>query len=681
MQDLGIAAPEVVQKGDSFTNWEEQTITGVNILDELSNFIFTSKYARYNEQLKRRETWEEAVSRVEQMHLRKFSYLDRPYKDKIVWAFDMVRQKYVVPSMRSMQFGGAAVESHNSRIFNCAVRHIDSAEAFSEVFYLLLCGCGVGVGLFDRHLKNIPNLISTKAEKELVTWTVGDTIEGWADSLKVLIKSYITGNEFSNKVIKFDYSAIRKKGSPLKTGGGRAPGSAGLRHSHQQIYLLLNRMIAHGQSRIRTIDAYDILMHAADAVLSGGVRRAATSVMFDKTDTLMMKAKTGDWFTRNPQRARSNNSVLLIRDEVTKDEFKQIVEHTKEWGEPGFVFAEHIDTLFNPCYEIAFLPVTATGKCGVQFCNLTSINGTKIKTQEEFINAIEAATIIGSLQASYTNFPYLSPEAKELTEDESLLGVSITAMMDNPEVLLDPYCQKEGAKLAVSVNKLWSAVLGIKQAARVTCVKPEGTSTLVLGSMASGIHPSHAHRMFRRVQMNKLDSVYQFFKEHNPHLCEESVWSATNTDDVITFPVEIPTTAKVKNDLTAIQHLEIIKSTQENWVLTGSSEMNIKPLSHNVSCTVVCRDEEWDGVIRYLYDNKNYFSAVSLLSHTGDKTYTQVPMEAVVTHEDKQTFRFLKENYRPVDYTHLVELDDTTTVQDTVACAGGVCELGWEAPK
>jgi ribonucleoside-triphosphate reductase len=718
----------------NYNNSSAAAAPKVDMLKEISKFVFTSKYARYNEDLQRRETWEEAVERLRDMHLRRFQHLDPEHKKEINWAFDLVTKKFVVPSMRSLQFGGAAVEAHNARLYNCSVTHVHSLHSFAEIFYLLLCGCGVGLGIYDRFLKNLPELITSYKNVEEV-YTISDNIEGWADSLEILLLSFHKGNIYSGKTISFDYSKIRDAGTKLKTSGGRAPGSAGLRQTHQQIAILLQSLVARRQTRLRTLDAYDVLMHTADAVLSGGVRRAATSVVFDKNDTLMMNAKINfdaelcpDWFgsdyklkklengnylcrisymdggdmkqsemveidewTYNnllsegkifwkivePQRARSNNSVLLLRNEVTEDEFKQIVERTKQWGEPGFVFADHPDTLYNPCFEISFIPITDDGRFGVQFCNLTSINGTKVTTPEIFADCIKAATIIGTLQAAYTDFKYLAKESKELTEQESLLGVSITAMMDNPHILLNAEMQKEGARHAVQVNKEWSQLLGINQAARVTCVKPEGTSTLVLESMASGIHPAHSKTMFRRIQMNKLDPVYQFFKQFNPHLCEESVWSATKSDDVITFPVKLADSILVKSDLTALKHLDFIKTTQENWVGNGSTVNNHKPLTANVSCTVVCRDEEWTPVIKYLYENRQNFAAVSLIGYSSDKDYQQTPNEEVKTENDLRTFEAFNRMYKPVDYTQFIETDDLTKVMDTQACAGGVCEISF----
>jgi ribonucleoside-diphosphate reductase alpha chain len=643
----------------------EQAV-GVSGTDELANFIFHDKYARYNEKAQRRETWNEAVGRVQDMHTRKFvNTLSAEQLNDINKAFDLVREKKVLPSMRTLQFGGIAVEKNNARAYNCAVRHVDSIDAFSELFFLLLSGCGVGIGITYRHLSRLPKLIDLSTLME-VSVVVEDSIEGWADSLKTLLSSYFEGNPLSGRIINFDYSKIRPKGSPLKTSGGLAPGPDGLRFAHEKIREILDSAI--GQQRIKSIQVYDILMHVADAVLSGGVRRAACSVLFDKSDIELLSAKAGDWSTKNPQRARSNNSVVLLRKTTTLEDLKEIVEYSRQWGEPGFVFADHQDTLYNPCFEVGFLPITESGKCGVQFCNLTTINGTKIKTKEDWFIAAKAAAIIGTLQATYTDFHYLSREAKELTEDEALLGVSPLSCMANSPVLLDPQIQREAAKIVVDTNRYWAKLLGINQAARTTLVKPDGTVALCMGTMLSGIHPAHAHQMFRRVQVNKQDPVYQFFKQHNPELCEESKCSATGTDDVITFPITVPSGAIVKSDLTALQHLEIIRRTQNNWVLPGTTKANRKPLSHNVSCTV--QVEDYDSVVKYLFENKDAFSAVSLVPKSNDKDFVQAPMEAVSTMEDLRRFHFLRNQLESVDYTQMVENKDVTTGREQFACVG-----------
>lgn len=698
----------------------------INFLDEISGFIFTNKYARYNALVERRETWEECVDRVATMHLTKFRRkLPKEDLDRIRWAFEKVKDKAVVPSMRSMQFGGKAVTTHNARVYNCAVRHVDSIRAFAEVFYLLLCGCGVGIGVMPHFIDRLPSLVNANDKTGAVlTYVVDDSIEGWADSIEALLNCYFRNTAYTGRKIVFDYSKIRPEGAPLKTSGGKAPGYKGLKNCHRKIKALLDHIIEDlDQTRLKTINAYDVLMHVSDAVLSGGIRRSATCVVFDANDQEMMDAKTYfkvtkhtkfsydedkklhygkvtvnkkvyevelsdwehgqllkegtiGWHHIEPQRGRSNNSVLLLRDKVTREQFRAIIERTKQFGEPGFVFANHPWQLFNPCFEIGFIPVTEDGVCGVQFCNLSSVNGALVTSQASFLEAVEAATIIGTLQASYTEeLRYLNQAARKLTEQEALLGVSITGVMDNPDVLLNPANQTEAAKYAVEINDLWARKLGINPAARVTCIKPEGTSSLVLRS-ASGIHPHHARRYFRRVQCNKVDPVYKHFKAANPHMCEAGVWSANKTDDVITFPLTIAEQAMVKSDLNALKHLEIVKSTQQNWVLNGANEThNAKPVTHNVSCTILVKDDEWDTVIDYLFDNREFFSAVSLLPLIGDKLYKQAPLEAVTTEADEALWDKLVSGYTPVDYRKLKEEEDTTRVQESAACAGGKCEL------
>jgi ribonucleoside-triphosphate reductase (thioredoxin) len=703
----------------------------VDYLEEISKFVFTSKYSKYREDLNRRETWEESVDRLTLMHLKHYNYLSEKDKEKVIWAFDLVKQKRVAPSMRSLQFGGKAIETKNEKIYNCAVRHIDSLRSFAEIEFLLLNGCGVGIGLSKKYLNRLPDLVNENDKTgTVVHYVVEDTIEGWSDSIEALLMCFFKNTPYTGRKIVFDYSRIRKRGEPLKTTGGKAPGYKGLKNAHSKIKELLDHAIEyHKLSRMRSIDAYDIVMHSSDAVLSGGVRRSAVIAIFDKDDADMLASKTyhtvdkvyafseegeeevagfknkiyegrvlyqgkkydikikGDWdmdqlknqktlgwWHINPQRARSNNSVLLIRDQITKDEFKAIVERTKQFGEPGFIFTNNSDSLLNPCCEINFIPVTDDGVCGVQFCNLTTINGRLTDTVEKFREHAEASAIIGTLQAGYTNFKYLSSAAKQLTQEEALLGCSITGFFDNPKILLDPKNQKEMAELSKKVNLEWSKKININPAARVTAVKPEGTASLVLGT-GSGIHPHHSKKYFRRVQCNKIDNVYKFFKKQNPHMCSESVWSANKTDDVITFPINIDSDIIVKKDLTAIKHLEHIKSTQKNWVITGTSEFNKKDVTHNVSCTVVVGKDEWEDVINYLYENKEYFSAVSLLGASGDKDYQQAPMESVTTENDEKIFKDLVDNMKIIDYTTLKEEEDKTTFQGEIACAGGNCEI------
>lgn len=689
----------------------------------IADFVFTSRYARYNEKLGRRETWIETINRVLNMHLKKFKNLTEDQVNEIKLAFDLVKEKKVVPSMRSLQFGGKAIEVNNARQYNCSVLHIHSLRAFTEVFYLLLCGCGVGIGVSKHFMNRLPDLVDALDKTgTVITYVVEDTIEGWADSLEALLNCYFRNTPYTGRKIIFDYSRIRKKGEILKTGGGKAPGYRGLKEAHKRIKSLLDHIIEDSEyKRLESIHAYDILMHISDAVLSGGVRRSASIVIFDKDDKEMMNAKTFfkidrkfrfsydeddklhygkvkvgkktyevelndydykwlereykiSWVHIEPQRARSNNSALMLRTGVNIEEFEKLLENTKQFGEPGFIFANHPWQLVNPCAEISFIPVNNEGVCGIQFCNLSSINGAKIESFEDFKLAAKAATIIGTLQSVYTEFRYFEPITKKLTDDEALLGVSITGIMDNPDILLNPEFQKEVAKYCVEVNKKWSKILGINQAARVTCVKPEGTSSLVLES-ASGIHPHHSKTYFRRVQCNKLDPVIKFFKNINPEFIEESVWSVNKTDEVVIFPIEISAKAIVKKDLTALKHLEYIKSTQENWVDNGTTEVNKKPIKHSVSCTVLVKNSEWQEVTKYLYENRNYFSAVSLIPISSDTLYAQAPMQEIKTEKDKELYKKLQDSFKDVNYKELKEEEDNTNLAKELSCSGGVCEI------
>ncbi len=1068
---------------------------------ELSDFILVSKYAQHNERLKRRETWGEAVARVQRMHLKKYPHLAPEYQERLSWAFGKVLQMEDLPSMRSLQFGGKAIEAKNARMFNCSVRHIDSLRSFAESFWLLLCGCGVGFGLNEDFLGRLPNLVDASDKTgTVINYVIEDTIEGWADSLEALLMCYFKNTPHTGRKIVFDYSRIRKKGSKLKTGGGKAPGYSGLKATHQKIKALLDYIIEElAVTRLRSVDAYDILMHSADAVLSGGIRRSACSVCFWKTDQDMMTAKTNftivkykqlehsdnawhvkvfykgkwkdisfptnpvitpnpkddwnykqlvetnqvSWLYLEPQRARSNNTVLLLRSSTSLEEFQQIVELTKQWGEPGFAWVNHKWTLYNPCFtvdqkiltdagwrsfgellnqtptivqdnrvlgrvenskevwdfdlsatgtcqnksprvamtgenqiiyrlrttcgreikgtgnhliatasgmkeladlepgeeilvalphtattarnssywsgfisglwtgdgttgdgakildvwtnnpqeirdleeilrslgiertfnkvleeedyskyrlqskelnqvidanikknnlaalhhksadykagfvagmlysdghieyhpkngdisvritqsnlevlqdlslvlqelgvfakiydlleegyrslpdghggnkdffckksyrlavtgvrnarnfvsaikpfgpkgklleeclksfgpgkkincttkvqsvekigvenvyclqednrrtlvaggivarrcfEIGFIPVLPTGETGVQFCNLSTQNGGRIRTLQEFLDCAEAATIIGTCQAGFTRFDYLGPVSKRLTEEEALLGVSITGIMDHPEIVLNPEYQQIVARHVVAINKKWAEALGINQAARTTCVKPEGTSSPLIKTR-SGIGPAHARRYFRRVQCNKLEGPYNLLKSKNPHACEESVWSAGKTDDVVTFCITAPETAITRDQLSAIKHLEYIRSTQCNWVRPGTTDVNNKDVEHNVSCTVNIKPNEWDEAVQFIYDNRRDFTAVSLLPFSGDKDYPQAPFESVVTEEDEKRWSNLCSQWQPVNYQELIEDEDETQLNNTVACAGGKCEI------
>jgi hypothetical protein len=1025
-------------------NKNTEAVLGVNFLAEMSKFTFASKYARYNPAAERRETWLECVGRTEAMHLNKFKkVLSKEDLKRVERAFDAVREKHVVPSMRSLQYAGPAIQANELRLYNCSMRHLDSIRTFAEIMFLSMSGCGIGIGLYKKYINRLPDLVNAEDKTgTIITYVVEDSCEGWSDSFEALLNCYMKNTAYTGRKIVFDYSRVRKAGTPLKTSGGKAPGHKGLKNAHVKIKERLDYIIEElNLKRMRSIDIYDILMHCVDATLSGGSRRSATIVLFDKDDTDMLQAKTNftvskhtrfvldkdiqrwcgrvtinkkkyeveltdyeynemllkhnqiSWIHIEPQRARSNNTIRLIREETTQAEVDALVEHTKMYGEPGFFFANKgaEDALVNPCLpgsatlitqtgvttmkdiqvgdkiwsaegwttviqkwnngikpvfkynttagtvvatenhkfvskgekveikdcdsldlltntvtapvvwdpqdvmdglvfgdgcrnakqpyliigkndqdyfnseithlikngknlnytvattvtneelphtydrvipdrficaslskiagflrglfsangsahskrisfktssnklkeqvilmlsclgikcysttnkpiwvtfsngrylckqsydiniydrkgfsarigflqrykneilteaiafaetskkairnkttydifettalgeqevfdiavdnqshtywsdgfnvsncaEIVTIPVTKDGVCGVQNCNLTEINGKALTNQEDLIKAAENAAIIGTLQAAYTKFKYLGNASREITEEEALLGISITGLLDNPKICLNEEYLTTAAQWACATNELWAKKLGINPAARLTCVKPSGTVGIVLQT-SSGIHPHHANKYFRRIQCNKHDPVFQYFKKHNPHMVEESVWSANKTDEVVTFPIYVNGETIVKKDLTALQHMEIIKKVYNAWVKPGTSKYNKKPITHNISCTVLVKDEEWADVSKYMYANRDAFTAISFLPALGDKLYKQAPLESIVTEEDEAKYQALIAGYKPVDYKKLKELEDTTTAMDTIACSGGACTI------
>jgi ribonucleoside-diphosphate reductase alpha chain len=604
-------------------------------LSALQEYTFNSKYARYLPEKKRRETWNEAVDRVKEMHLRRYPQIT----EEINWAFEQVRQKRVLGSQRALQFGGKAIEKNHARIFNCIASYADRLRFFQESFWLLLCGCGVGFSVQTHHINKLPGFSNKwldKSKKSRKIYAIQDSIEGWADALGVLLSSYFGGGDFpeyEGYEILFDYSLIRPEGAILRSSSGKAPGPMPLRKALEKIRELLDQCLSRGQETLRSIDAYDIVMHASDAVLSGGVRRSATICVFSPDDELMAKAKTGNWFTENPQRGRSNNSALLLRNKTTKEDFNKLMSYVKEFGEPGFLWADSTELMVNPCVEIGLYPVDVeTGETGWEACNLCEINGKKCKTPEDFKIAAKAAAIIGTCQAGYTDLFYLGPISKKIIERESLLGVSITGMMDNPDIIFNPSLQRETAKLILDVNQQIAEKIGIKPTARATCVKPSGTTSCLLGT-ASGIHAHHANLYIRRTQGNYLEAPLKYFKSINPLAVEKSVWSANGTDEVIAFCIEVPKGAKTKNDIDALTLLEHVKLTQENWVAAGTvKERCVAPwLVHNVSNTITVRPDEWQSVTDYIYENRKFFAGISLLPITGDKDYPQAPFTAIYT--------------------------------------------------
>jgi ribonucleoside-diphosphate reductase alpha chain len=608
----------------------------MSALQELQNYTFVSKYARWLEDKNRRETWKEAVERVKNMmHSR---YAEFGIKDDIDWAYDMMYKKKVLGSQRALQFGGEPIMKRHAKIYNCTSSYCDRLRFFQECFWLLLCGSGTGFSVQKHHISKLPSLEHSIESGKASKYVIEDSIEGWSDALGVLLSSYFSKpidefKEFKNTHVVFDYSNIRKKGSSLSSGVGKAPGYEPLANGLEKIRTLLDKCISSGQKKLRPIDAYDIIMHSSDAVLSGGVRRSASLALFSPDDIEMAKAKTGNWYLENPQRARSNNSALLLKDSTSYEEFKTLMESVKEFGEPGFIWSDSTEMTFNPCVEVGMWPVDEeSGKSGWQGCNLSTINCSSVADESDFYERCRAAAIIGTLQAGFTNLEYLGDISCKIFEREALLGVSLTGIMEKHDIVLTEKVLKNGAKIAVETNKELAKKIKINQAARVTCLKPEGTSSSMLGT-SSGIHPHHAKRYIRHVQANILEAPYQHFKKVNPQACEKSSWSANNTDEVIKFPIEVPDGAKLKNQLPAVEMLGVVKDAQKNWVYSGKNRSlcTQEYLSHNVSNTVTVKPDEWESVTKYIYDNRKYFAGISLIPQSGDKDYTQAPFTTVYT--------------------------------------------------
>lgn len=609
----------------------------------LQDYTSYAKYAHYLPTQKRRENWKEQVDRVFDMHERKFSKQleNQQFLDLFTYAKKSVLDTKTLGSQRSLQWGGKGIEKHNAKMYNCAVTAIDRTRAFQEIMYMLLCGCGVGFSVQKPHVDKLP-YVQARTKKKRATYTVDDSIEGWGDAIGYLMSSYFTNGveypEVQGRIIDFDLTRIRPEGAEI-TGGFKAPGPEPLRKGLKQISDLIESRIELGENKLRPIDVYDICMYIADAVLSGGVRRSATICMFSVNDAAMRNAKVGNWYYENPQRARSNNSAVLIKGETAREEFDELMDSVRHFGEPGFIWSSSVDILYNPCVEIGMYPFyhheDGSRESGWQGCNLTEMNGKKAQTEEEFYAMCKASAIIGTMQAAYTHFPYLTPISQKIFEREALLGSSITGMMDSPKILFKPEVQRKGAEIIKKINRIVAELLGINQAARTTCIKPAGTTSLRLGT-ASGVHPHHARRYIRTVEANKLEWPAQYYAEKNPDAVEDSVWSNSGTDVKISFLCEVPLGSITKNQVSAIDLLEHVKTTQQNWVECGTNHhlCVIPNIRHNVSNTITVKDEEWDSVGDFIFENQMLFAGIALLSEKGDKDYPQAPFATVLTPQE-----------------------------------------------
>jgi ribonucleoside-diphosphate reductase alpha chain len=602
------------------------------------------KYAKYKPELKRRETWQELVTRNMDMHIKTYPQLEEEIRENYKFVYD----KKVLPSMRSMQFAGKPIEISPNRIYNCAFAPIDDWRVFSEIMFLLLGGTGVGYSVQSHHVDALPEIRKPNADKTR-RFLIGDSIEGWADSISVLVKSYFFGG---SKPV-FDFRDIRAKGARLITSGGKAPGPQPLKECLIKIEGIFDAK--KDGEKLKPIEVHDIVCHIADAVLAGGIRRAALICLFSASDEQMISCKSGAWWETNPQRGRANNSAVLMRHKITKDYFMDLWKRIEASGagEPGIYLSNDKDWGTNPCCEIALRPF--------QFCNLCEVNVSDVVDQNDLNERVKAASFIGTLQAGYTDFHYLRPIWQRTTEKDALIGVSMTGIGSGAVLKLD---MKAAAKIVKEENRKVAEVLGINISARTTTVKPAGTTSLTLGT-SSGIHAWHNDYYIRRVRVGKNESMYSHLMLNHPELVEDEYFRPHDTA-VIGIPQKAPETAIFRTE-SPIQLLERVKKVHGEWVKPGHRTGSN---SHNVSATISIREHEWKAVGEWMWENKESYNGLSVLPYDGG-TYIQAPFEDCT----KERYEELMQTLSDVDLSKVIELEDNTDLSGELACAGGACEI------
>ena len=610
----------------------------------LSDITVYMKYARYLPEKKRRETWKELVERNKKMHTKKYPEM----KSEIDKAYKLVSEKKILPSMRSMQFAGKPIDISPNRVYNCGFLPIDNWQSFSEIMFLLLGGTGVGYSVQQHHVEQLPEIHLPNFKRNR-RYLISDSIEGWADSIKVLMKSYYYGGSHIN----FDFSDIRAKGSELVTSGGKAPGPQPLKECLVKIDGILQTK--DNGDKLTTLEVHDIVCHIADAVLAGGIRRAALIALFSADDDMMISSKYGNWWETNPQRGRANNSAALVRSKITEEFFFELWEKIKSSGsgEPGIYFTNDKDWGTNPCCEIALRPY--------QFCNLTEVNVSNVESQEDLNERVKAGAFIGTLQAGYTDFHYLRPIWQRTTEKDALIGVSMTGIASNK---LDNLDVTEAAKVVKKENKRVADLIGINSAARCTTVKPAGTTSLTLGT-SSGIHAWHNDFYIRRLRVGKNEAIYGYLLRNHPELVEDEYFRPHDTA-VISIPQKAPDGATMRTE-SAFQLLERVKYISENYVKKGHrGGMN----THNVSATISVKEHEWEDIGQWMWKNKEAYNGLSILPYNGG-TYKQAPFEDC----EEATYDKMVETLKNINLARITEEQDDTDLKGELACAGGVCEI------
>jgi ribonucleoside-diphosphate reductase alpha chain len=610
----------------------------------LSDITVYMKYAKYIPELQRRETWNELVTRNMQMHIKRYPQLEEEIREN----YEFVYGKKVLPSMRSMQFAGKPIEISPNRIYNCAFAPIDDYRVFAEIMFLLLGGTGVGYSVQQHHIDQLPEIRKPSADKTR-RFLVGDSIEGWADSISVLVKAYFLGG---SKPV-FDFRDIRAKGARLITSGGKAPGPQPLKECLIKLEGIFDAK--KNGDKLKPIEVHDIVCYIADAVLAGGIRRAALISLFSATDENMISCKSGAWWESNPQRGRANNSAVLMRHKITKEYFLDLWKRIEASGagEPGIYLSNDKDWGTNPCCEIALRPY--------QFCNLCEVNVSDVVDQDDLNKRVKAAAFIGTLQASYTDFHYLRPIWQRTTEKDALIGVSMTGIGSGAVLNLD---MKTAAKAVKEENKRVAEILKINSSARCTTVKPAGTTSLALGT-SSGIHAWHNQYYIRRVRVGKNEAIYSHLAANHPELVEDEYFRPHDTA-VIGIPQKAPETAIFRTE-SPIQLLERVKKVHSEWVKPGHRTGSN---THNVSATISVREHEWKAVGEWMWENKEFYNGLSVLPFDGG-SYIQPPFEDCT----KERYDELMKTLHDVDLSKILEIEDTTDLSGEIACGADGCEV------
>lgn len=612
-------------------------------IDILSSLTIWAKYAKYIPELKRRETWEEICERNMFMHIKKYPHL---LKEIIEVYNNFVLPKKILPSMRSMQFAGKPIEVSPNRVFNCAYAPADHYKIFSETMFLLLGGTGMGYSVQKKHVEMMGEITKPGRRRRFL---VEDSIVGWADAVKALMEAYFKGKSLPD----FDFSDIRPKGALLVTSGGKAPGPEPLKTCLFQLQTILESKTI-GQ-KLTTFNVHRMLCIIANAVLSGGIRRAALICLFDIDDEEMLTCKFGNWWEKYPELGRANNSAVIMRHKVKKKDFMELWEKIKASGsgEPGFYLSNNADWGTNPCCEIALRPF--------QFCNLTEINASDIVDQEDLNARAKAAAFIGTLQAGYTDFHYLRDIWKRTTEKDALVGVGITGIASGSVLSLD---LGVASNIVKEENERIANIIGINVAARTTCIKPSGTTSLVVGS-SSGIHAWHSKYYIRNIRFGKNESVYKYLVANHPDIVQDEYFKP-HEQAVVGIPVKAPDTAIFRTE-TAIELLERVKKFSTEWVKPGHRKGDN---THNVSATISIGENEWEEVGEWMWKNREVYNGLSVLPRDNG-SYIQAPFEECTEEKFNELYSKLSE----VDFSKIIEETDDTNLSDQAACAGGACEI------